>query len=247
MSPVEKALWYIEGHLTLDISLADIAASAGVSRHHLLRAFGAATGSSVMRYVRGRRLTQAAQRLAGGAGDILGLAMDTGYNSHEAFTRAFSDQFGKTPAEVRARGSIEQLALVQPLALDTVALEIGSPQFEELDVMLVAGLNRRYEGLEDSAAVPGQWQQFGIEQSQIKGRVDAAAYGVCFNLDDEGSMEYLCAAQVASFGAQRSQFVCLRIPRRRYAVRGVRASPAHCRHPPDLGCNLERVAAALGA
>jgi hypothetical protein len=81
MSPVEKALWYIEGNLGLDISLADIAAAASGTRHHLLRAFAAATGLSVMRYVRGRRLSEAAQRLAGGAGDILSVAIDAGYNS----------------------------------------------------------------------------------------------------------------------------------------------------------------------
>jgi len=218
MGPVEKALWYVEGHLRLPLSLADIAESAAVSRHHLLRAFGAATGVSVMRYVRGRRLTEAARRLADGAEDILRVAIDTGYNSHEAFTRAFGEQFGATPADVRARGSIEKLALVQPLSLDAAPLEIESPRFEDLDVLLVAGLNHRYDGLEDSAGVPGQWQQFELEQPRIKGRVGAAAYGVCFNLDDEGSMDYMCATQVAGFGSQGSQFTCLRIPRRRYAV-----------------------------
>lgn len=218
MSPVEKALWYIEGHLRLDLTLADIAASTSVSRHHLLRAFGAATGLSVMRYVRGRRLSEAAQRLSDGAGDILSVAIDAGYNSHEAFTRAFGEQFGATPAEVRARGTIEQLALVQPMSLDAAPLEIESPRFEDLDVLLVAGLNRRYGGLEDSAGVPGQWQQFGVEQAQIKGRGGPSAYGVCFNLDDEGSMDYLCGIQVAGFGSQGSQFACLRIARRRYAV-----------------------------
>ena len=100
----------------------------------------------------------------------------------------------------------------------TAPLEIESPRFEDLDVLLVAGLNRRYGGLEDSAGVPGQWQQFGVEQAQIRGRVGPSAYGVCFNLDDEGSMDYLSGIQVAGFGAQGSQFACLRIPRRRYAV-----------------------------
>ena len=218
MSPVERALWYIEAHLKLEVSLADVAASASVSRHHLLRAFGAATGLSVMRYVRGRRLSEAAQRLAAGASDILGVAVDAGYNSHEAFTRAFGEQFGVTPAEVRARQSTEQLSLVQPISLDAAPLEIESPRFEDIEVLLVAGLNHRYDGLEDSAGVPGQWQQFGIEQARIKGRVGAAAYGVCFNLDDEGSMDYMCAIQVAGFGSQASQFTCLRIPRQRYAV-----------------------------
>ena len=61
MNPVGKALWFIEAHLGGDASLADIAAASGVSRYQLLRAFGTATGRSVMRYVRARRLTEAAR------------------------------------------------------------------------------------------------------------------------------------------------------------------------------------------
>lgn len=217
MGPVEKALWYIEAHLTSEVSLADVAAGAGVSRHHLLRAFGAATGLSVMRYVRGRRLSEAAQRLAAGAGDILTVAIDAGYNSHEAFTRAFGEQFGVTPADVRERGSVRQLVLVPPMSLPAVPLEIDGPRFEDLDVLMIAGLNHRYNGLEDSAGVPGQWQQFVAEQSQIRARIETSAYGVCFNVDDEGSMDYLCGVPVAAFGSQSKQFTCLRIPRQRYA------------------------------
>ena len=172
MSPVEKALWYIEGHLRLDISLADIAAGACVSRHHLLRAFGAATGLSVMRYVRGRRLSEAAQRLAGGAGDILSVAIDAGYNSHEAFTRAFGEQFGMTPGgSSSARKHRAGSHWCSPSRWTQRRWRSKSPRFEDLDVLLVAGLNRRYGGLEDSAGVPGQWQQFGVEQAQIRGRV----------------------------------------------------------------------------
>lgn len=50
MYPVERALWFIENRISGDISLQAIAASAGVSNHHLARAFGAATGKSLMRY-----------------------------------------------------------------------------------------------------------------------------------------------------------------------------------------------------
>jgi len=45
---------------------------------------------SVMRYVRGRQLTEAARCLASGAPDILAIALEAGYGSHEAFTRAFA-------------------------------------------------------------------------------------------------------------------------------------------------------------
>src|SRR5262249_33274689 len=97
MDAVVKAIWFVETHFSGDISLDDIAQSAGVSRYYMVRAFGLATGRSVMRHVRGRRLTEAARSLANGAPDILTVALDAGYGSHEAFTRAFREQFGLTP------------------------------------------------------------------------------------------------------------------------------------------------------
>ncbi|HEY3740852.1 MAG TPA: AraC family transcriptional regulator [Bryobacteraceae bacterium] len=102
-SPVGKALWYIESHTGEEITLDDIAQTAGVSKYHLSRAFGLATGCPVMQYLRGRRLTGAARALAAGAPDILAVALEAGYNSHEAFTRAFRGQFGLTPEMVRAQ------------------------------------------------------------------------------------------------------------------------------------------------
>ena len=68
-----------------------------VSRSHLAHAFGTATGLSVMQYVRARCLSDAARVLAGGAPNILTVALDAGYNSHEAFTRAFRDRFEESP------------------------------------------------------------------------------------------------------------------------------------------------------
>src|SRR3954468_16266203 len=106
MNPVAKAIWFIESHLMEEVTLADIAATAGVSRFHLVRAFGLATGVPVMRYVRSRRLSEAARALANGAPEILTLALDAGYASHEAFTRAFREQFDLTPESTRARRTV---------------------------------------------------------------------------------------------------------------------------------------------
>lgn len=91
MNPIEKTLWFIESRLAGDISLEAIARSVGVSSHHLARAFGAATGQSLMRYARGRRLSEAAKSLVTGAPDSLLVALGAGYGSHEAFTRAFAN------------------------------------------------------------------------------------------------------------------------------------------------------------
>jgi AraC family transcriptional regulator len=96
MNPAERALWYIESHFARDISLDDVASVGGVTRYHMTRAFAAMTGMPVMAYARARRLSEAAKVLAKGAPDILAVALDAGYGSHEAFTRAFRDQFGIT-------------------------------------------------------------------------------------------------------------------------------------------------------
>src|SRR6478609_995569 len=100
-----------------------IAAIAGVSRFHLVRAFAEVTGLSVMRYVRARRLSEAAKALADGAPDILNLALEADYGSHEAFTRAFRDHFGVTPEMVRATTCLDKLKLQEPIMMESTALD----------------------------------------------------------------------------------------------------------------------------
>src|SRR5215471_21383076 len=119
MNPAQKALWYVEGHLSDELTLDEIASVGGVSRFHMVRAFGEATGMSVMRYVRARRLTKAARALARGAPDILTLALDADYGSHEAFTRAFRDHFGVTPETVRGLARTDHLKLQEPIQMDS--------------------------------------------------------------------------------------------------------------------------------
>lgn len=97
MDFVGKALWYIEANFEDEFTLDDVAAVAGLSKFHLSRAFGACFGKSVIRYARERRLSEAAKRLAVNGHGILDVAIQFGYNSHEAFTRAFKAQFGVTP------------------------------------------------------------------------------------------------------------------------------------------------------
>src|SRR3984885_16268476 len=117
MSLASKALWAIERNLNRELSLQEVAEACGVSRFHLAHAFGEATGYSVMEYIRRRRLTEAARALAGGAPDILALALDAGYGSHEAFSRAFRTQFGTTPETVRKTGNVGKLAMVRAVTL----------------------------------------------------------------------------------------------------------------------------------
>ena len=218
MRPVGKALWFIETHRAGDITLTDIACCAGVSRYHLVRAFGVATGRSVMRYVRGRRLSEAARHLAAGAPDILSVALDAGYGSHEAFTRAFRDQFGLTPEAVRAQRRLDNITLVEPIRMDaSLIVDLEPPRFENGRALLIAGLGERYS-FETTHGIPWQWKRFAPYIGNIPGQVGRTAYGVCCNGDGAGNFDYIAGVEVASFDDLPSEFSRIRVPAQRYAV-----------------------------
>lgn len=217
MDPVAKALWFIESHMGGEITLDEIAQACGVSRFHLSRAFSATLGRSIMRYLRARRLTEAARALAAGAPDILSVALGAGYASHEAFTRAFRDQFGVTPEQLRARGQLDGIALVEPILMEqNFVAKLESPRFVDAKAMLIAGLAQRYE-YEDMDGIPAQWERFQAHIGHIPREIGGAAYGVIANSDDKG-FDYVCGVEVSDFSDIDSALTRLRLPPQKYAV-----------------------------
>ncbi|MCX7305112.1 MAG: AraC family transcriptional regulator [Hyphomicrobiales bacterium] len=217
MNPVAKALWYIESHLEKDFALDDIAASSGVSRFHLSRAFGAVLNCSVMEYVRSRRLSEAARRLAAGAPDILSVALEAGYGSHEAFTRAFRDRFGKTPEQVRADGRIETLTIWEPVLMEKkLENELAPPRFVDSKPKMFVGLGSRFS-YSNMDGVPALWQRFQPHIGHISNEVKGVAYGIVTASDDEG-FDYAAAVEVTAFRDEDPGLTKLSIPSRHYAV-----------------------------
>jgi AraC family transcriptional regulator len=219
MSVVAKALWVIERNSSGELNLAAVAEACGVSRSHLASAFGSTTGWPVMKYLRARRLTRAAETLARGAPDILAVALDTGYGSHEAFTRAFRDQFGVPPESVRERGSTEALPLVAPLELQARAQPVlASPWVTEAAVRAV-GLSGRHT-FDTAIGIPIQWQTFmATRYGHIPHRVDGIPIGIQKSADDEGGgFDYICAAEVTAFGDVPRDLQKIDLASRRYAV-----------------------------
>jgi AraC family transcriptional regulator len=222
MNPVAKALWYVENNFAGEITLDEIAGVAGVSRYHVSRAFGEAIGRPITHYVRGRRLTEAARALASGATDILTVALEAGYGSHEAFTRAFREQFGLTPESVRAQRHLDNLELVEAHSMDmvinhSVLNELAEPRFESRKAFLVAGLSVRYGYESCGGGIPAQWQRFAPYIGNVPGQIGSDAYGVRHNSDDNG-LDYLCGVEVGEFSQLPPELSRLRVPANRYAV-----------------------------
>lgn len=91
----------LEARLDEDVSLAELADVAAMSRFHFHRVFSGVTGEPVVGYRRRLRLERAARQLIHTRRPILDIAIEAGYGSHEAFTRAFGDAFGVAPSRYR--------------------------------------------------------------------------------------------------------------------------------------------------
>lgn len=219
MNIIENAIWQVESHLRRPVTLDDIARHSGVTPAYLTRAFALATGVSLMRYARARRLTEAARILALGVPDILGLALDTGYGSHEAFTRAFRDHFGVTPETVRDARSTRNLELTEPLVMDASAdLTLAEPRIETRGRMLLAGLIRTY-AMADIGGIPALWAEFSAVEDAIPGVVDGkVAYGASLSYSEERGCEYMAAVEVSDLAGMPGEFQTATIPPATWAI-----------------------------
>lgn len=219
MNPVQKALWYVEHHSRKGISLEQVARASCVSPYHLTRTFAEVFGTSLMRYVRLRRLSEAAKQLSDGASDILSLALDYGYGSHEAFSRAFKKEFGVTPESVRTLADLSLLPLMEPITMsETQLLKLDPPRVEILPEMSFAGLVERYQS-KSPAGIPNQWQRFSALLQHMPPLIDQNAYGICFNFDEEkGEFDYMAGVPVSKSAEIPLGLVRFDLPLQKYAV-----------------------------
>jgi AraC-like DNA-binding protein len=82
---------------------AELAADAHLSRHHFERVIFAIAGESPTRFRARVLLERAAYRMTVTDATLLDIAVEAGYSSHEAFTRAFRREFGTAPSTWRRR------------------------------------------------------------------------------------------------------------------------------------------------
>jgi len=99
-----RVLVHIQSRLDEPLELDELAGVACFSPFHFHRVFRALTGEGVHEHVRRLRLERAAQRLKLQEQPVTQIAFEAGYESHEAFTRAFHAMFGKSPSEFREPG-----------------------------------------------------------------------------------------------------------------------------------------------
>ena len=98
---IQNSIDYIEKHLCENIKLSEIAKQSHFSQFHFHRLFRKTVGTSVMEYVRKRRLSEAAMELAETDEKITNIAFKYQFSSEESFSRAFKKLYGASPRDYR--------------------------------------------------------------------------------------------------------------------------------------------------
>jgi len=102
---MNKALAYIEEHLTENIDYSDVSKIASCSEYHFKRMFSFLSGIGLSEYIRRRRLTMAAFDLKDANLRIIDVAVKYGYDSADSFSRAFHAMHGILPSKARSENT----------------------------------------------------------------------------------------------------------------------------------------------
>ena len=207
----------LDGPLTLD----EVAAQAGLSTHHFSRLFTARMGRSVMAHVRGRRLVRGARRLCDEPDlKLIDLAFDCGFESQEAFTRAFKRVFGVSPGRFRSGFAVEPIEGQYPMTVPTTPTTpvVQLPGLVALPAFRVAGPARRFDEATKSE-IPQLWSAL-IGALPFAGQARSwATYGVVSSVGQgEGCFQYLAGVGVEPDCAPPRGFETMDIPAASYAV-----------------------------
>lgn len=92
-----------------------------------------------------------------------------------------------------------------------------APRIEDRGSFLVAGTIERYK-MPDTSGIPQQWTEFAKSLGTIPGQAGWITYGLCIDVDGGGTMDYMCAVEVADGSPVPDGLRHLRVAARQYAV-----------------------------
>ena len=226
---MNEALNFIEENLTNEIDVSEVAKRALCSEYHLKRMFSFLAGVPLSEYIRRRRLTLAAFDLNNSNSRIIDIAIKYGYDSPDAFTRAFHHIHGITPSEAKNNGHTIKS---YPSMTFQLSVKGGNPmdyRIEEKEAFSIVGVQKRvpivFHGVNpDIAAMWKSLDEDTIKElkklSNIKpsGLISASTDFSEGRMEEEGGLEHYIG--VATTNKAPNDFAQLGVSALTWAVFG---------------------------
>ncbi len=248
ISGIQRAVDYIEEHLSDELDYEAIARQSCSSPFHFQRVFSILCGYTLGEYIRARRLSVAGARLAAGDEKVIDVALDYGYDSPDSFAKAFRAFHGINPSQARGNGTM--LKSFSRLNIQVV-LKGGSVmnyRIEKKPAMRLTGFKRRFtgdpndKGLQDhSFACSTRLEQYVLEGMD---RNSGLMYNVLTNFGPDG-YDYYIAYKLSQWaldnlevelGEFAKRYEHLDIPEGLYVV----CETEKCAFPIELADGLRR-------
>lgn len=222
---IQNAIEFIEENLQEKLIITAISSQSYFSPFHFQRLFQAITGFSVQQYIRNRRLSEAAFLLKTTSQTILEIAINFQYGSQEAFTRAFVQYFGITPAKYRKGAySIPLQAKMNFLDYKLEGeLPMQRPEILQLSKKLIVGYEYKTTLQDDHyyGDISGFYLNFGQQQYYERISYKVApniAYGISSHFQEDGQFSFIVGEEVQAFKDHVEEgFIHLEIPAGKYA------------------------------
>lgn len=197
-----------------EITLKRISDSLGYSEFYVSRRFKEISGMQFRDYLRYRRLAFALKDVRDTDKSLLDIALDYGFSSHEAFTRAFKEAYGIAPSEYRQKPvPVVMRTIIKPF--DCYLLGIGetgmAKSTDDIKIYFVTIPTHKFLHIRNYESI-GYWD-FWQKQSLIPGQdcdnICGLLDSIKGKLDDLGGDEHDSGSgQIMAFVNEPTGRIC---------------------------------------
>ncbi len=220
------AMNYIEENLTDNVNFDKAAKAACCSTYHFQRMFSFITNVPISEYIRRRRLTMAAFELQNTNIKVIDLAFKYGYESSEAFSRAFVKLHGVTPMSARDKGVILKAYPRMTFHISIKGDSEMNYRIEEKESFEVFGLELQTNVINGQCYkdIPAFWEAcekdgrcIRLAQEAGKKPGELLDAGVTYDHNPDGNMKYMIAC-IKKSDAVAPEYTLLKIPKQTWAI-----------------------------
>lgn len=189
---IQKAVKYMEEHISEPINYEDVARHVYMSNYHFHRIFSMIVGMTANEYIRNRKLSMAGQEIIMSNVKVIDIAIKYGYESPESFTKAFSRFHGVTPNVAKRAGielkSFNRLVIKIKLEGGTV-MDYKIVERENFKLLAkVESFRNECISEEDNTEIHDFWktcEDNGVFNELSKSTMNHDIYGVCAPINKE--------------------------------------------------------------
>ncbi|GMQ56259.1 AraC family transcriptional regulator [Vallitalea sediminicola] len=217
----------IEEDLSQNNNLESLAKKMGYSKYHLNKMFTNVVGMSVHQYIKNRRLSETAKKLMCTHDSILDIALNTGYESQQAFTEAFKAKFRMSPKTLRHK--MRKLSLTPRFISSEHTFKMNI-NFENCNEMILAGFSANT--LKGFFVIPRLWKKLNKSKVKIRNRISKNwVYGLNDyenakqKTDGNLSFNYTACVEVDNKRNDDENMVIKELQKSRYVIFAFRAKP----------------------